>query len=111
MISTLLRTAAVVCSLIIAISFLLFVIDQTKGSETNAVQEIQGVQHPVGPPPKPVHQPRKFIDHAAHDLTTPFNGLVDNKGAWVRHIVPDLLGVLLFGLGLGYLARVVSDRG
>ncbi len=111
MVSTFLRTAAIVCSLIIAISFLLFVIDQTKGSETSAVQQIEGNEHPVAPPPKPVKQPRKFIDKAAHTLTTPFNSIVDGKGEWVRHVVPDLLGILLFGLGLGYLARALADRG
>ena len=110
MISTLLRTAAIVCSLIIAISLLLFVIDQTKGGEESATQQIEGTAHPVAPPKKPVGQPRRFIDKAAHKLTSPFNGLVDNNGPWVRHLVPDVLGILLFGLGLGYLARMVQDR-
>jgi hypothetical protein len=107
MASTILRTAAVVCCLIIGLSFLFFVIDETKGSEKQATQEIQGVLHPVAPAPVHHGQPRRFIDQASHDLTTPFNSIADDKGPWVRHIVPDLLGVLLLGFGLGFLARAV----
>jgi hypothetical protein len=108
MVSTFLRTAAVVCSLLIALSLGFFIVDQTKGSDTQAEQEIQGVLHPVAPPPAKHGQPRRFIDQASHDLTTPFNGIVDNKGPWVRHLVPDVLGILLFGLGLGFLARALQ---
>jgi hypothetical protein len=108
MVSTFLRTAAVVCSLLIALSLLFFIIDQTKGSDTQAQQEISGVLHPVAPPPPKHGQPRRFIDHAAHDLTTPFNSIAASKGPWVRHLVPDVLGILLFGLGLGFLARAVQ---
>jgi hypothetical protein len=111
MVSTLLRTAAVVCSLIIALSLLFFVIDQTKGGESNATQEIQGVLHPVAPPAKPHHQPRKFIDQASHDLTTPFNGIVSNSGKWVKHLVPAILGLILFGFGLSFLARYAAGKG
>lgn len=109
--AAILRLAALVTSLIIAISLTLFVNDQARGGTSNATQEIQGVLHPVQAPPKPKHQPRRFIDQAAHDLTTPFNGIASStSGAWVRHLVPDLLGLVLYGFGLSFLARYASGR-
>jgi hypothetical protein len=108
MLSTFLRTAAIVCSLLIALSLAFFIVDQTKSSDTQAQQEIKGVLHPVAAPPAKHGQPRRFIDQASHDLTTPFNSIAADKGPWVRHLVPDVLGILLFGLGLGFLARAVQ---
>jgi hypothetical protein len=111
MVSSFVRLVAVVCSLIIVISFGYFVANQAQGGTSDATQEIQGVEHPVLAPPKPVHQPRRFIDAAAHDLTTPFNGIVSSTaGEWPRHIVPDLLGLILYSVGLGFLARYASGR-
>ena len=110
MVSNLLRTAAIVCSLIIALSLLLFVIDQTKKGDQTAQEEIQGVLHPVLPASKPPGQPRKFIDQASHALTTPFNNIASGSDKWASRVVPAILGIILFGFGLGFLARVVSSR-
>jgi hypothetical protein len=108
MVSKFLRLAAFVCCAVVLTSFALFAIDQTNGGEARAEQEIQGVLHPVVPPEKPVGQPRKFIDQAAHDLTTPFNHIADKDDKWASHLVPTVLALLLFGLGLGFLARTVQ---
>jgi hypothetical protein len=50
-------------------------------------------------------QPRRFIDGAARTLTRPFRGIVHTSSAWVLEIVPTLIGLLVWGVGIGYLAR------
>ncbi len=108
MISKSIRFVAFFCCGILIVSFVMFAVAQTNGSEAQAQQEIQGVLHPVAPPPKPEGQPRRFIDQAAHDLTTPFNSIANQNDKWAERAVPTVLGLLLFGFGLGFLARTVA---
>ena len=55
-------------------------------------------------------QPAKFIDGAAAELTSPFRSLIKTNSVWVLEIVPTLLALLVYGVGLGYLARWASGR-
>ncbi len=102
---------AVVCCGLVSISFLMFARDQIDTASIH--QQVEINNHGLVPAPSkaPVHhgQPRRFIDDAAGKLTSPFNALVSHDSSiWVRHVVPTLFALLLYGVGLGYLARYSS---
>jgi hypothetical protein len=103
-------TAYICCGLVIA-SFSLFARDQIAGASKHQQSEIvAGAQTTTGPVPVSTHhgQPRAFIDGAASALTAPFRALVNSHSQWVLHIVPLLFALLVYGVGLGYLARFSS---
>jgi hypothetical protein len=50
-------------------------------------------------------QPRLFIDNAASALTSPFRSLVQSDSQWVERGLPTILALLVYGVGIGYLAR------
>lgn len=104
------RLVAIVCSLLIAASFCMFARDELSGASKRQQNEItQGdagtkavIKH---------HQPRIFIDGAARKLESPFAGFVSSSTShWVRQGIPALIGLLLYGAGLGYLSRFASGR-
>ena len=115
MIQALMRYASIAFSVILLLSFAMFVSDQSKSSSASEVATLNQenspttAQQPAAPPPKPATkqhgQPRKAIDGADKQLLKPFNGVVANsKSKWVRKGVPTLLALLVFGLGLSTLA-------
>jgi hypothetical protein len=95
-------------------SFTLFAVDQVSGASKHQVAEIAG-----GSPtrtatttvanPNP-GQPRRFIDQAANALTSPFRAVLDSGSEWVQHGFVTVCALLLYGLGLGYLARWSQGR-
>ena len=48
---------------------------------------------------------REVIDDANDVLLAPFDGVTESRNAWVRHLIPAALGLLLYGLGLMLLAN------
>jgi hypothetical protein len=99
---------AVACCALISVSFMLFARDQVAGASKHQQNEIVA-SAPTTTAPIPVHhahgQPRLFIDDAARSLTAPFRAIVQSNSAWVLHAIPTVLGLLVYGVGLGYLAR------
>lgn len=108
MVERTLRRIAVVLSLLVAVSFAFFAVDQLSGASSRQQQQIDSGQ-PADPGvlPQPQHhsQPRRFIDGAAHTLLTPFSGVVTSTSLWARRGIPTALALLIYGFGLGYLAR------
>lgn len=103
----LLASVAVGCSLLVLISFALFARDQLAGASKHQQNQLATTAPPVTGPPV-VHkkgQPRRFIDGAASTLTSPFSSVVSSSSNWVDHGVPTALALLVYGFGLGYLAR------
>jgi hypothetical protein len=103
-----LRLIALVCAAFVLVSFALFARDQFSGASTHQQQQIDsGAPRVPGvaPPPKRHGQPRRFIDDAARTLESPFAHVVDSSDGWVKHGVPTLLGIALYGFGLGFAAR------
>jgi hypothetical protein len=95
------------CALILA-SFAMFARDQLAGASQHQVQEIATSATATGPLRivQTRHgQPRRFIDDAANTLTSPFKSIVASDSQWVEHLVPTAIALLVFGGGLGYLAR------
>jgi DNA-binding transcriptional LysR family regulator len=101
--------AWICCGLVIA-SFGLFTRDQLAGaSEQQTTEIVAGA--PNNPTPVAVvrhhGQPRRFIDGAAADLTAPFRSLLHTDSVWVTEITETILALLVYGLGIGLLARYV----
>jgi hypothetical protein len=54
---------------------------------------------------------RKAIDDASSWLTTPFSGVVSaTNGEWATRGTKLLLALVVYGFGLGYLARAIGVR-
>jgi len=99
--------ASVVCCGLVFASFVLFADTQIAGASRHQQSELVSAV-PVqtgGTHTKAEGQPRKFIDDAAGALTSPFDSLVQSDNDWVRHGLPAALAMLVYGLGLGILAR------
>lgn len=108
MVERVVRLVAIVCSVLLLLSFGLCAVDQLGGASRRQQQALAQDQ-PASPGALPVparqHQPRRFIDGAARTLTKPFAGVTSSKEVWVNRTVPTAIGLLIFGLGLGMLAR------
>jgi hypothetical protein len=100
------------CALCVA-SFGMFARDQLAGASKHQQQLISsGAPQTQGVPAISSHhaQPRRFIDAAAQALISPFRSLVQSDSQWVLHGVPTLFALLVYGVGLGFLARYQSGR-
>lgn len=96
--------ACICCSLVLA-SLGLFALGQANGASKHQVATLasgssttQAVAHPPG-------QPRRFIDGAADVLTAPFRSVVHSQSQWASRIGATVLALIVYGFGLGYLAR------
>src|SRR5436305_14937257 len=99
---------SLVCSGLVLASFGMFALDQLSGASKNQQNQIaSGVPTQPGVAPKSQNhpQPRRFIDEAAGRLTSPFRSVVQSNNDWVMHAVPLFFALLVYGMGLGYLAR------
>ncbi len=108
MVERVVRAVAIVCTVLLLLSFGLFAVDQLGGAsrrQQQALAQAQPSQPGELPQPGKQHQPRKFIDGAARTLIEPFSGLTSSKEPWVNRTLPTVIGLLLYGLGLGVLSR------
>ena len=107
-----LRGVAVLASAIIALSFVLFAVEEVQSASTrqqSAVVDHGGAaerQRAAGHT-----KAREVVDDANDLLLRPFAGVVDAKNPWAGRGVPALIGLLVYGLGLAYLARRLDVRG
>jgi hypothetical protein len=118
--ASLMRLASGAICLIVAASFLVFVIDQTGSASTHQQNELSALPSPTSTPagaepttpaPKNESTVHKTLDEAANVFTSPFSAAVSGSHSqWVIRGVKTLLALLVFGLGLSYLARVVRVR-
>jgi H+/Cl- antiporter ClcA len=113
-----LRFLAIALSLLVAAGFTLFAVDDFQRASNNSRDRISGNARP-DPTPRAERQRedrnstgRELIDDANDVLLRPFAGLVANdKSRWVQRGVPALLGLLVYGFMLGYLARFARGHG
>jgi len=112
----LLRLASVVICLIVIASFAIFAIDQTKGASAHQQQELKvGTPEASTSSPKsaPTHESglHEAIDEASNQLTSPFSGITSGSSSkWAIHGVNLVLALVVYGFGLGFLARVMRVR-
>ena len=116
--SALLRLISVVCSLILLMSFAMFAADQARHGSKTTVARIAAGDNTTAPagqqqPAKPKQHGefRRAVDGANNKLVSPFDGVVAGSDGWTRHITLLILGFLVFGVGIGFVARYVSTRG
>jgi hypothetical protein len=115
-----LRLAAVVCSLLVFVGWAWFVIDETSAASEQTTAEIAGQQAARTASPDPDQERdreqvnsrlHEYVDDANDVLLRPFSSLTeDSESKWVRRTVPAVLALLVYGFGLGLLARVAAGR-
>jgi hypothetical protein len=116
----LLRTAAIVASAIVLVSFGLFAIDETRDASNRSVAGVAGLDATRAADPSSREERarerahgtvREAIDDADDVLVNPFASIADGSASsWVRRGVPTLLALLLYGFGLSFLARYTRGR-
>jgi hypothetical protein len=119
------RVAAVITSILVLLGFAFFAVDEMdKGSKAQQTAVSEGTGSPaasdvvaIAPPPdeenaREQHHSaaREAVDDVNDVLLAPFVGLIDSDDAWVDHGVPALLAVLLYGVGLGFLANLLPKE-
>jgi hypothetical protein len=99
--------AATICCGLVLISFGLFALDQVSGASKHQQAELVGASTAPGVTVahRPPAQPRRFIDDAAHALTSPFSSILQTDSQWSSEMFTTVLALLVYGVGLGYLAR------
>jgi hypothetical protein len=115
-----LRLAAIVCSLLVAAGWLWFAIDETNAASKHTTEAIAGQVAARQPDPAPSQERARekvngtvheAIDDANDVLLKPFAAVADgSSNKWVRRSVPALLALVVYGFGLGLLARVAAGR-
>jgi hypothetical protein len=108
-INRLLTYMSIACCALVIVSFGLFARDQMAGASEHQQTELAAglpATAPGGSSSSHAHrQPRRFIDGAASALEAPFKSIVSTHSEWVEHLVPAVIALLVYGLGLGYFAR------
>lgn len=116
----LLRTAALVASAIVLVSFGLFAIDETRDASNRSVAGIAGLEATRAADPTASEErarerahskAREVIDDADDILVTPFAPVTaDSSSSWARRGIPTLLALIVYGFGLAFLARFMHGR-
>jgi hypothetical protein len=106
-----LRSLAVVSCAIIALSFVLFAAEQAGDASQGQVSAV------VDPGGSTEHQreahhtkARETIDDVNDVILRPFAAPLDSNNVWVKRGVPTVLGLLVYGLLLLYVARLIKIR-
>ena len=120
MLGRLIRLVSIVASLLVVAGWGLFAIDEARSASATTTQEIQGRAASATSDPSPdqerareaIHsKPREAVDDANDVLLTPFASIASGSSdRWVRRSVPAALALLVYGLGLGFLARYAAAR-
>ncbi len=113
MVSTILRALAIAASLVLLASFTFFAIDQAGGASNQAQAEVAAAgNQTVGPP---IHGAgsetglRGDVDSVAGDLTSPLHSWAPGPtDSWGSRCFELALGLLIYGVGLGALARAAG---
>ena len=113
-----LRYLAIVFSLIIAISFTLFALEDIGRASEQSEHRVAGLPAATLSPADERERERRHgdareaIDDVNDVLLSPFADVsINAKSRWAQRGVPALLGLLVYGFGLGYLARWMMARG
>jgi hypothetical protein len=125
-ISSFLRLVSVALCLIVGVSFLLFVINQTGSASAQQQRELNhetvvpggggqpsagGAQGSSSSGDGGKSSPRKTIDEVAEAVTSPFSGLTESwSSEWLKRGVLLLLTLAIYGFGLSFVARAIRVR-
>ena len=120
MLERILRAASLVVCLAVVAGWLFFAYDQTKSASDLSRAEVAGQSAARNVDPSPdqerrrdaLHsQPRRAIDDANDVLLAPFASVAqDSSSKWARRTAPAAIALLVYGLGLAFLARFAAGR-
>jgi hypothetical protein len=110
----LLRLASTGICLIVVAWFITFAVNQTASASDHQVRVTEGASN-VGEQPSTKAAPHegtlhRTLDETAETLTSPFAGLTSADSEWATNGVKLLAALLVYGFGLGYLARMLRVR-
>ncbi|MDX6731901.1 MAG: hypothetical protein QOC54_1849 [Baekduia sp.] len=115
-----LRLAAVICSLLVVVGWGWFAANETNAASKSTQAEIAGVAAARTPDPSPdqerarekVNSPvHEAVDDANDVLLRPFAGVASGSSSkWVRRTIPALIALVVYGFGLGLLARFAAGH-
>lgn len=122
----LLRLAAVTAAAFVAVSFLMFAVDQSEEGSTNQVRAVDGEGERVASetaidrpaPGRDIERlresrhsgAREMIDDVNDFLLAPFVGVIESSNVWVQRMVPGVLALLFYGLGGMLLANFLPRQ-
>ncbi|HVE67299.1 MAG TPA: hypothetical protein VNB64_01835 [Solirubrobacteraceae bacterium] len=106
-----LRAIAGLASAVIVLSFALFAVEEVRDASE---RQQSAVVDPGGDAERrraAGHTAaREAVDDANDVILKPFAGVTGADNPWARRGIPALLGLLVYGLGLAYLARRLDVR-
>ena len=113
-----LKFASLVICLVVIASFALFVINRTSDASAHQQQEINGEtsgangEASIAPDSGGRKgSARRTIDEVSEAVTSPFSALTEGSSSeWVIHSVDLGVALLVYGFGLGYIARTIRVR-
>ncbi len=115
-----LKLASIVLCLTVLASFALFVVNRTSSASHHQQQELNGETLKSGSEKEVGVAPdsgggkgslRRRIDELSEAVTSPFAGLTNGSSSqWLIRGVDLLLALVVYGFGLGFLARVIRVR-
>jgi hypothetical protein len=113
--ASILRAVSLVASAIVVLSFVLFVLDETRAASQRTSAEVAGLKAARTADPDPdqerarerVHSSgRELVDDADDILLAPFAWAApDTTDKWALRGVPALVALVVYGFGLSFLAR------
>jgi hypothetical protein len=118
------RLVAIVMSGFVLFGFAFFASDELdRGSKTQQ-QALANQLEGVSADPAPIARTsadeaareaahggfREIVDDVNDVLLGPFVDLVDSDDAWVSRGIPTILALLLYGVGLGFLANMLPKQ-
>jgi hypothetical protein len=117
------RLAAIVMSGFVLIGFAFFAADELdRGSKTQQqalANELDSSSDVIPVAPSPADENareaahgdlREIVDDVNDVLLGPFSDIVDSEDAWVARGFPTILALLLYGVGLGFLANMLPKQ-
>jgi hypothetical protein len=106
-----LRLASLAICLIAVAWFVTFAVQQSSTAAAHQASEVYGASaqsSQTQPAPAREGGLHKALNSAFKTLSSPFSSVVPASGSqWKIHIVDALLALLVYGLGLGFIARML----
>ena len=118
--ASVLKLASLALCLIVLASFALFVVNRTSTASQHQQQELTGKTTKPSGEGQAGFAPdsgggkgslRRKIDELSEAITSPFSGVTSGSGSqWLIRSVDLLLALVVYGFGLGFLARAIRVR-
>jgi hypothetical protein len=114
--ATALRLASRIVCVIVIVAFAIFAVEQTDKASSHQQNELKGTSTGSAAPhvaaaPAQKGTVHRIIDEVAGELTAPFSGITAGSSSqWAIRGVGTVMALLVYGLGVGYLARMLRIR-